>query len=352
VLDIKAAIDAVREGFRLAALGDAQSPPWRDVRFAGATQPHGAGPGMTQAMAFVASERIVVLKHFYSFRTEAISILRLVDSSDGRTLAVMEANCESRMRTGAAGAVAAQYLARPSATRAGVIGTGIQAATQVEFLSHVRPIAEIRAFSLDTHERQELFVRQVTATTGIPVVLARRAQDVVKNVDVLITATPSTQPIVEAAWVSAGLHVTSVGADDPQKTELAPEVFGKADKVVIDSLKALETKQLRAAFDKGILTAHRMLPTIGEIILETLPGRENDQEITIFHSAGVTVQDAMIALSIYRAACDRGIGTSISIGSRNSQHGVSLDAWIGEIVEAALSSTSLDVRSPRTREGA
>jgi len=351
VLDIESAIDAVREGFRQAALGDAQSPPWRDVRFAGASQPHGAGPGITQAMAYLTSERVAIVKHFYSFGGPPVAILRLIDTSRGKTLAVMEANYESRMRTGAAGAVAAQYLAKASATKAGVVGTGTQAAAQIEFLAHIRSIEEIRAFSLDPRERQEAFAHRVAATTGIPIVLTRRAEDVVKDVDVLITATPSTEPIVKADWIPEGLHITSMGADDPHKAELAPEVFGKADKVVIDSDKALKTKQFRAAFREGVLPAGRTFPTIGEVIAGTSPGREDDREITIFHSAGTSVQDAEIALAVYRAACERGIGTRICLDRDPSLTAARLAAWIGEIADAVLTSDSPNRRSPKEHEG-
>jgi len=351
VLDVESAIAAVREGFRQVALGGAQTPPWRDVRFAGTSQPHGAGPGITQAIAYLASERVAVVKHFYSFGGGSVAILRLLDSSSGKTLAVMEANYESRMRTSAAGGVAAQYLARESAARAGVIGTGSQAGAQIESLLHVRAIREIHVFSLDPVERQEALAHRVEASIGIPVVLARCARDVVEKADVLITATPSTEPIVKADWISEGLHITSMGADDPYKVELAADVLGRADRIVIDSDKALETKQFRAAFREGVLPSDRPFPTIGEIVAGILPGRQNDREITVFHSAGTSVQDAAIALAVYRAACDRGIGAEIHLDRSGASSTAQLAAWLGEMMDALLAPGSLDHRSREEREG-
>ncbi|MFC2082592.1 ornithine cyclodeaminase family protein [Candidatus Bipolaricaulota bacterium] len=334
-LDIESAMCAVRDGFRQAALGLAQSPPWRDVRFGGSTQPHGAGPGITQAMAYLASEHVAILKHFYSFAgSPPVAILRLIDASSGRTLAVMQANHESLMRTGAAGGVAAQYLARESATCAGVLGTGRQAGKQIEFLLHVRPIREVHAFSVESAERREEFASRIEAATGVRVILARCAQDVVQNADILVTATPSTVPIVKATWLSEGLHITSMGADDAYKAELAADVYGKADKVIIDSKKALETGQCQAAFRRGIFNSEDEVTTLGEVIAGIKPGRQSDREITVFHSAGTSVQDAAIALTVYRAACSQGIGVEIHLGNEDSSQEASYKAWIGELAEA------------------
>ncbi len=222
VLDFDMAIDAVEEGFRQHGLGLAQSPPWRDVCFTGKNVPHGAGPGIVQAMAYLEKEKIVVVKHFYNFGKSATSLLRLIDAKGGKTLAIMEANYESWMRTGAAGAVAAKYLARESSSKAGVIGTGSQARAQVEFLARVRPIRKLYAYSIDPLKKREEFARSIEEELGIDVELLETPKEAVECADVLITATRSTEPIVQGEWVTDGLHITSMGADDPLKVELAP----------------------------------------------------------------------------------------------------------------------------------
>ena len=348
-LSVESAISAVRDGFRQAGLGLAQSPPWRDVRFNGLAEPHGAGPGITQAMAYLASERVAILKHFYSFAESSTAILRLIDASNGRTLAVMEANYESRMRTGAAGGVAAQCLARESATRAGILGTGTQARTQIEFLAQVRPIRKIYAFSVDSAERQQGFALHVEEATGIPVVLARRARDVVEKADILVTATPATEPIVRAEWISEGLHITSMGADDPHKAELAADVFAKANRIVIDSGKALETKQVRSAFREGILTADDTFATIGEIVAGIEPGRQDDLETTAFLSAGTSVQDAAIALVVYRAACERGLGTEVRLDNGRATRAAPHAPWREDMFDAWVAATLSEGETAQSR---
>jgi alanine dehydrogenase len=312
VLDVETAIDAVEEGFRQYGLGLAQSPPWREVSFAGKDAPHGAGPGIIQALAYVEKEKVAVVKHFYSFKTSQRSILRLIDGEAGKTLAVMEAGYESWMRTGAAGAVAAKYLARRSSSVAGIIGTGRQARAQIRFLAKVRPIKRVCAYSVDPMEKRLEFARTLEEDLKIKVDLMESAQEAVEKADLLVTVTPSTVPIVHGDWIRKGLHITSIGSDDPRKVELAPSVLVKADKLVIDYEKAMESAQLRIPLSKGLLKADQIYGTIGEVVAGKKPGREREEEITIFQSTGMTVQDAPLALAIYRKAKEKGVGCELS----------------------------------------
>jgi ornithine cyclodeaminase/alanine dehydrogenase-like protein (mu-crystallin family) len=309
VLDFDMAIDAIEEGFRQYGLDLAQSPPWRDLSFAGKNVPHGAGPCIIQAMAYLEKDKIAVIKHFYYYAQRQTSILKLLDIEAGKTLSVMEANYESWMRTGAAGAIGAKYLTRKSSKVMGIIGTGNQARSQVRFVSQVLPIEKLFAYSLDSKEKREAFAREIETEVKIEVVLTASAQAAVENSDILITATRSTQPIIEGAWIKKGLHITCMGADDPMKTELAPSALSKADKIIIDYEKALETAQLRIPLSRGQLKSNDIYGTIGEVVAGKKPGRESDTEVTIFHSTGMTVQDAAIALAIYRKACEKGVGS-------------------------------------------
>jgi alanine dehydrogenase len=316
VLDFDMAIDAVEEGFRQYGLGLVQSPPWRDVCFAGKDVPHGAGPGIVQAMAYLEREKVAVIKHFYSFPESHTSMLRLIDAEAGKTLAVMEANYESWMRTGAAGAVGAKYLARESSSVAGIVGTGNQARAQIRFLARVRPVKELYAYSVDPLAKREEFAQEIESELKIDVVLVASAQEAVEKADVLVTATRSTEPIVEGAWVKRGLHITSMGADDPQKVELAPSVFSEVNKLVIDYEKALETAQLRIPLETGALKPDDIYASIGEVVAGKKSGRESETEVTIFHSTGMTVQDISLALAIYKKAREKGIGSELCTALR------------------------------------
>ena len=306
------AIAAVEEGFRQIGFGQAQSPPWREVCFAGKGVPHGSGPGIIQAIAYLEKEGIAVVKHFYNFGMSTLSFLRLIDAQQGTTLAVMEANYESRMRTGAAGAVAAKHLARESSQTAGLIGTGKQAKAQMEFLVQVRPIGHLLAYSVDSSEEREAFALEMETALGVKIELPESPQEVVENADILVTATPATEGVVHGEWVKEGLHITSVGADDPLKVELAPSVLARADKIVTDSEeKAFKTKQLRVPLEEGIVEVSDVYASIGEIVAGIKPGRESEHEVTVFHSTGMTVQDAALGLAIYKEACANDVGCTL-----------------------------------------
>lgn len=311
-VDFKMAIDAVEEGFRQYGLGFAQSPPWRDVSFLGKDVPHGQSPGIIQAMAYLEKEKVAVVKHFYSFSKSQTSILRLIDAEAGKTLAIMEANFESWMRTGAAGAIGAKYLARASCPSVGIIGTGNQARAQIRFLAHVRPFKKLSAFSIDPIEKRKEFAKEIEKALDVEVELVPNAREVVEKADLLVTVTKSVEPIVQGDWIKRGQHINSFGADDPHKVELAPSVLFKADKLVIDYEKALESAQLRVPLNAGALRLNAIHGTIGEVVAGKKPGRVNENEITIFHSTGMTVQDASLALAIYKKATEKGIGLDLS----------------------------------------
>jgi alanine dehydrogenase len=317
VLDFDAAIDAVEEGFRQYGMGLVQSPPWREVCFAGKGIPFGEAPGIIQAMGYLERDRVAVIKHFYRFPgSTRTAKLRLIDAEAGKTLALMEANYESWMRTGAAGAVGAKYFARESCSRIGIIGTGKQARGQTRFLARVRPFIKLYAYSTSPLPKREEFAREMERELEVDVKLVASAQEAVENADVLVTATQSTKPIIEGDWIKRGLHITCMGADDPLKVELAESALMKADKLVIDYEKALETAQLRIPLSAGNLKADDIYGSIGEIVAGKKPGRENDDEITIFHSTGMTAQDVPLALAIYKKAREKGIGHELRVTTR------------------------------------
>ena len=312
VLDFDMAINAVEEGFRQYGLGCAQSPAWQDLDLSGENVPHGAGPCIGQAMAFLETEKIAVIKHVHYYAHVLFANLKLIDVARGETLAVMEANFESWMRTGAAGAVGAKHLARKSSKAIGIIGTGNQARAQVHFASRVLPANRLFAYSLDSVEQRNAFALDIESELEIDVELTSSAQDAVENADVLITSTRSTQPIVRGEWIKNGLHITSMGADDPMKVELAPSALSRADKIIIDYEKALETAQLRIPLVNGQLRSSDIHGTIGEVVSGHKPGRESEEEVTIFHSTGMAIQDAPLALAIYRKAREKGIGSRMA----------------------------------------
>ena len=212
------------------------------------------------------------------------------------------------LRTGAAGALAADLLARKEASRAAIIGCGIQGRYQLAALLGVRKITRVDAFDLSP-EKSRAYVEVVAAEHGLDVRVAASAEEAVAEADIVVTTTPSRQPHFSAAWLHQGLHITAMGADMAAKQELAVEVMSRADKVVADSLSQCLTQgEIHKAIDAGVIRAEDVYAELGEIAAGLKPGRTSASEITVADLTGVGVQDAAVANIVVSAACADGVG--------------------------------------------
>ena len=206
------------------------------------------------------------------------------------------------IRTGAAGAIAADYLARRAIETVGVLGSGIQARHQVRCLREVRAFSRVIAWS-PNKGRLDRYCRDMRSE-DFEASAAADPETVCRAADVLVTATPSRTPLVRAEWLRPGQHVTAVGADAPGKQELDPACFERADLVVVDRLTQCSTfGELRHALDAGLIRADRVRADLGEIAAGLMPGRARDDQITIADLTGVGFQDTAIAsLALARLA--------------------------------------------------
>ena len=202
------------------------------------------------------------------------------------------------IRTGAAGAVAADYLAKQTITTVGVIGSGIQARFQVRCLRVARAFSRIVAWS-PTPSRLEAYCAEMAAE-GYDVTGASGPEQVCATADVLITATPARDPIVKAAWLRPGVHVNAMGADAPGKRELEADCFDIADLVVVDRYaQCAAFGELKYALEVALLTRHDVHAELGEIAAGRKTGRTSDQQITIADLTGVGFQDTAIASAAF-----------------------------------------------------
>ena len=315
-LSLMDVIEAVEDGFRQHGLGLAQTKPRREVRIRGKELRH-ADPRMVrvaQGLAFLEESGVVVIDHIFSFPDRKPPPLRiikhLIDADDGQIIAIIDSFNILGMRTGAAGAVGAKHLSKKDSEVVGVIGTGRQGRIQLRFLTQVRPIKKVYAYSLVSHETEK-FCEEMSAELGISVLASENIEPIVRAVDILVTATTATEPIVKAEWLSPGLHINIIGADDPPKIELEGAALKKADKLVIAAEDCYTVGQMRIPMEEGIISKRDVYGTIGEIIACVKPGRESDDEITIFHSPGVTLQDAAAGYRAYIRAKELGLGVEV-----------------------------------------
>jgi len=218
----------------------------------------------------------------------------------------------TQVRTGAAGAVAAKYLAPSSCNTVGVIGSGTQARFQMQGLYLMRPFNEIRMWSLDPDDVQDRYVRDMDGLLGVKVIRAASPEEVVKESSVVVTTTPARKPFIQAEWLHPGLHITAMGADTEEKQELFADVFGRADIIACDLKdQVFRLGELRSAKAAGVVTDEDTVTELGEFALGKKQGRVNDNQITVCDLTGVGVQDTVIALRAYELAVSKGLGTQV-----------------------------------------
>lgn len=199
------------------------------------------------------------------------------------------------LRTGAAGAVAAEYLAPQRIATVGVIGSGVQARFQVRCLREVRSFSRLVAWSPD-HAGLERYCGEMHEAFGLHVRAADGPEEVCRSADLLVTATPSHEPIVRAEWLRPGQHVTALGSDTPGKQELEAACLARADLVVVDRLsQCARFGEVSHAVAAGLITESQVYAQLGEIVCGRKPGRTSVDQLTICDLTGVGFQDTAIA---------------------------------------------------------
>lgn len=232
----------------------------------------------------------------------------LYDTKDGNALAIMDGGLITGTRTGAAGAVSCQLFAREDSHVLAVFGGGGQARMQARAISKVRDIKEIRVYS-EYPAELPAYKEDIEKELGIPVVITGSAEEAMDSADIAVSTTPASKYLVSADLVRPGMHIVAVGADMPGKNEWDPEIFAKTDKVICDSIsQCLERGETRNAVIKGVITEEQIYAEIGEVLLGTKPGRESDDEITVFDTTGMGVQDNVTAVKVYETAKAKGYG--------------------------------------------
>lgn len=235
------------------------------------------------------------------------------DAERGNLEAVVEANRLGMMRTGAAGGVAARWLAREDAKVVGLFGAGWQAQGQLEALAAVRRLERVKVFSR-TAEKLAAFCTRMRERLSIEVVPARSPEDAVKASDIVVTITPSATPVFDGAWLAAGTHVNAAGSNSLLRREIDEATVRRAHPVVVDSRPSAikEAGDLLPALEKGWLHA-RALTELGEVIAGIRPGRTSREQVTLFESQGMAVQDLAIAAHLLRLARERGVGAEVDL---------------------------------------
>ena len=241
------------------------------------------------------------------------SAMLLFNPSTGQPCALVAANFVTKIRTAALGAIACKYLARRDSTVLGLIGAGAQGRNQLEATLKILPDIR-RVFVYDQFSAAAEALAKSELNGGIEFIVAKSAEEAVRSADTVITATPSYNAIVKAEWIKPGTHINAVGTDTRGKQELYPDVFVRADKIVVDNTEqCIYLGECQHAYDAGLITKDSIYAEIGQIIRGIKKGRETVAEITVFDTTGVAIQDLATAGYAYQEAVSRGVGVKVTL---------------------------------------
>ena len=310
VLDTGKVVEAVEEAFRAYGEGRVNMPPKAYLDL-----PKGDFRAMYGEIRGLNGRSICGLKwvnvHPENPRKGLPTVMAKILLNDSETaieLADMDGSHITDMRTGAAGAVAAKYLSRKDASNVAIIGAGRQAKTQLECLLQVRDIEHVKVYDI-SRKKAEKFAKEMADKYGIGNCIASSLEKAVKDADILTTVTPSRTPIVSKEIIPDGVHINAIGADARGKEELDPEILKKAKIVIDDWSQASHSGEINVPLEKKIISKEDIHASLGDIVVGRKKGRSSDEEITVFDSTGLIIQDLVAAYTAYRLCKERGIGS-------------------------------------------
>jgi ornithine cyclodeaminase len=252
----------------------------------------------------------------YTSNREGIRFLVYAFNAErGNLDAIVEANYLGMMRTGAAGGVAAKWLARTDAKVVGIFGSGWQAQGQLEALAAVRRLERVKVFSRNA-EKVARFCDRMGKKLSLDVTPAASAADAVRGSDVVVTITTSATPVFDGEWLAPGTHVNAAGSNSLLRREIDETTVSRSNPVVVDSRPSAmkEAGDLLPSLEKGRLHMGA-LTELGEVVAGTRPGRANAEQISLFESQGMAMQDLIIAAELARLAREKGMGKEVDIGA-------------------------------------
>lgn len=316
LLKMEETIQAVEEGFRQYALRNVSMPVRQSIaldRYNGVmlTMPAYVG-GKIDALG----QKVVTV---YPDNPKAhhlptiVATIQLLDPKTGDCLAIMDGTLITAMRTAAASAVATKYLARKDARRVAIFGAGVQARTQLVALSQVRDIVLTKVFDpLPDHKAS--FCREMSKTLKIDVKPADSPEEATRNSDIIVCASTSKTPVFNAKWLAPGTHINAIGSHTPTAREVDTTTV-LSSKLVVDSCEAVlkEAGDIVIPIKEGVITPSHIWAELGEIIVKKKTGRATDEEMTLFKSVGLAVQDISTADVVYRHAIQRNVGIRVDM---------------------------------------
>ena len=312
VFDMENGLGVVEEAFRQHGLGKARMPSkiYLDI-------PEYSGDFRAMP-AFIPDLKAAGLKWVNSHPGNTdrgyptvMAVLILNDPETAWPLAIMDATYITMIRTGAGGGVAAKYMARNDSEVVALIACGIQAESQLDALQRVFNFKKVALYDPDPDAVKTLTSLFKDANYSFEI--KSSVEECVKDADIVVTTTPSRKPVVMKGWLKDGAHINAIGADAAGKQELDPEILKRGKVIVDDFAQATHSGEVNVPLSNQVMRREDIYSSIGEVIAGLKKGRENDQEITIFDSTGLAIQDMGSARFVYEKCLEKGLGTKVKL---------------------------------------
>lgn len=316
LISIEEVMDAVELAFKEDALGYAQNPPKVYLNFPKYNGDLRVMPAYLDRQDIAAVK--IVSVHADNLQKFGLPSVRgsifLLDPRDGSVLSIMDGKHITAMRTAAAGGIAAKYLANKTSKVVAFIGAGAQARTQFLALLSVCPfLEEIRVWDISPKAAGMFIFDMKPKANQIKLAIANNVAMAAQGADIVVTTTPSKEPLVLDSWVTDGTHFNCIGADAPGKEELDPKILKRA-KIIVDNFEqACHSGEVNVPLSKGIISKEDIWAELGEILTGKKVGRTSTQEITVFDTTGIAVQDAVTAKLVYTKALQKKRGSFIKM---------------------------------------
>jgi alanine dehydrogenase len=304
LLTMDETIIAVEAVFKSYATGQASNQSRRRVRAGGGTLNvmSGAVANIGGYAGLLGTKAYTVTRTGYRF------VVNLFDAMTGELLAFVEADKLGQMRTGAASGVATKYLAQPDAQTVGLYGTGWQASSQLAAVCGVRTIKSVKVYGRNPEKRGQ-FCERMKAELQLDDITPVEQLEAAAEADIVCTITTAREPVLQGAWLQAGAHVNAAGANSVLRREFDDETVKRAAFICADSVEQahIEAGELIVPIEKGILN-WEAVHELRYVVNGDLKGRQDNNDITIFKSLGLAIEDVAAAAVVYRKAVEQKIG--------------------------------------------
>ena len=322
LLPMAECVGVMEETFKTLARGDALQPLRQVVWIPEKKGALGLMPSYIGSPKAIGAKVVSVFPGNRDTRFESHQgAVLLFECENGRLLAVVDASSITAIRTAAVSAVATNVFARRDATSLAILGSGAQASMHIEAMSVVRPIKTIRVWSRNSDNAKK-FADRETRLRGIPVEAFGSAKDAVAGCQVVCTTTAATTPILKGCWLEPGVHVNAIGASTPPFRELDSEAVVKC-RLFVDRRESIvnEAEDFRVPKKEGLIGDDHIRGELGEVLLGKVMGRTSDNDVTIFKSVGLAVEDLAATCHLYNRAIATGVGTSVEFSNERQSFG-------------------------------